>query len=93
MATQGMAASPSEKTNAATEGHTTRGDQGHSMPRERVAPHSEVIGAIVWEGSPCCGAPGTVDHEAGERVDNVGGEAVPLEDRHGGLAYPLTRVL
>ena len=24
------------------------------MLRERVAPQSEVIGAIVWEDSPCC---------------------------------------
>ena len=42
--------------------HTTRGDQGHLMPRERVAPHSEVIRAVVLEDSPCCGGvvPGVI---------------------------------
>ena len=31
-----------------------RDDQGHLMPREHVAPHSEVIRAISLEDSPCC---------------------------------------
>ena len=37
--------------------HTTRGDQGHLMPRERVAPHSEVIRAIVLDDSLYFGGP------------------------------------
>ena len=38
-------------------GHTTRGDQGHLMLGERIAPYSEVIRAMVLEDSPCCGGP------------------------------------
>ena len=38
-------------------GHTTRGGQGHLMRRKRVAPHSEMIGAIVLEDGPCCEVP------------------------------------
>ena len=34
--------------------HTARGDQGHLMPRERIAPQSEVIGAVVLADSPYC---------------------------------------
>ena len=34
---------------------TIRGDQGRLLPRERVVPQPEVIGAIVLGGSPCCG--------------------------------------
>ena len=37
-----------------TAGNTTRGVQGHLMLRERVAPQSEVIRAIVSGDSPCC---------------------------------------
>ena len=37
------------------EGRATRGGQGRLMPRERVAPQSEVIRVLVLEDSPCCG--------------------------------------
>ena len=46
--------SPSGRSRAA-EGHKIRGDWGHLMLRNRGAPHSEVIRAIVLEGSLCCG--------------------------------------
>ena len=38
-----------------SEGRTTRGDAGHLMLRERAVPQSEVMRAILLEGSPCCG--------------------------------------
>ena len=37
------------------QGRTARGDQGHSMLGERIAPQSEVIRAMLLEDSPCCG--------------------------------------
>ena len=43
------------RSGASPEGRTTRGDQGHLMLGERILPQSEVIRAIVLEGSPCCG--------------------------------------
>ena len=36
-------------------GRTARGNQGHLMLRERGLSQSGVIGAILSEGSPCCG--------------------------------------
>ena len=36
---------------------TTRGDQGHLMLRERVAPQFEVIRIKILEDSPCCEVP------------------------------------
>ena len=38
-----------------SEGHTTRGDYGYLMLRERIAPQPEVIRAVLLEDSPCCG--------------------------------------
>ena len=37
----------------------------HSMPRERVAPHSEVIRAMFSEGSPWCWVPRTETRPSG----------------------------
>ena len=55
------------------EGHRTRGESGHLIPRKRVAPHSEVIRAIVLEGSPCSEGPAS-----GHRV--LGRDQLELDD-------------
>ena len=51
-----MYTAPSDGGGISPWAHTTRGDQGHLMLKERVAPQPEVIRAIVSEGSPCCEA-------------------------------------
>ena len=48
-------------------GNTARGDRGHLVLRERVAPQSEVIRAILSEDSPRCGGP----HQVGAGLPDI----------------------
>ena len=49
-----------------------RGNQGHLMLKERIAPQSEVIRAILLEDSPCCGGPAPGREQLGPLGQQVG---------------------